>query len=395
MPAAAKTENGTIAKPAPADKVPDPVSAPSRDQEYHDFALAAAVAISERIDANHPVHNNDDLQSTLFVLARSRFERYDNSTPMEKRAVEKAIYRNAKILAQSRVAYQAKLIVARMAVTKDPRGENYHTLKEDTFVRVVSGRQYGHPLPFSHQIVKEWYNNTVNEFVAKALQKYADPTPTEMLAAKIILYEDSVFMDMSPADRQKRIAPAFAEVFKSGSLTPANAIRTEREKLTADLPQIHEPPAKSEADKLLVRVFRAFTHREINDMATSSTSAAVNDSALAPRLKHITETAGGGKSTYAWHPAAEQLEQLLQPARLVSELQFYQPKPVVISTLRRKLGLASPVPDQCPQNIAPWSHELLDSDPPEAVSRPRRVYECWLRLLAHPRTRFETLAWHR
>ncbi|MCY4288100.1 MAG: hypothetical protein OXC63_05870 [Aestuariivita sp.] len=81
--------------------------------------------------------------------------------------------------------------------------------------------------------------------------------------------------------------------------------------------------------------------------------------------------------------------------RPATELQFGPRETLLVTKIRHKLGIASPVPDQWPQNIAPWSNEQLDAATPEAVSLVRRIYEWWLRLFAHPRTRLETLAWHR
>ncbi|MCY4203518.1 MAG: hypothetical protein OXD38_13085 [Aestuariivita sp.] len=74
-------------------------------------------------------------------------------------------------------------------------------------------------------------------------------------------------------------------------------------------------------------------------------------------------------------------------------LQFGPRENLLVTKIRHKLRIASP--DQWPQNIAPWSNEPLATGNPQARGLPRRVCEAWLWLLAHPRTRLETLAWHR
>ncbi|MCY4152628.1 MAG: hypothetical protein OXE94_10395 [Aestuariivita sp.] len=60
--------------------------------------------------------------------------------------------------------------------------------------------------------------------------------------------------------------------------------------------------------------FSSFTHKEITAMATSSSPDNTNGSALAAGLRHITAAAGSGKTTFAWHPAAQQLAQMLHPS---------------------------------------------------------------------------------
>ncbi|MCY4288567.1 MAG: zincin-like metallopeptidase domain-containing protein [Aestuariivita sp.] len=294
-----KTKEKPVAK-TKEGKAPALPLAPFNDERYRSFALSAAVAISQRIGASNAVHGQDTLIGDLAMLAHTA-ERAEGNMPN--------VDSTAQQLATYRATFNAKLIVAKNAVEKDPRGERFQTLKKDIFVAAVSGRREGHPLQFSHHSVRVWYDNSVDEVVEHALEKCAEPTPTERLAAKVIVFEKTRSL-VGPT-----IAPALTEVFKSGDLTPADKLQAERDTLMSTLPYIKEPPAKTAAEEMLTRVFSAFTHKEITDMATSSTPATVNGSALAPGLKNITEAAGAGKSTAAWYAAAKKLEEMLHPAR--------------------------------------------------------------------------------
>ncbi|MCY4288613.1 MAG: hypothetical protein OXC63_08475 [Aestuariivita sp.] len=66
----------------------------------------------------------------------------------------------------------------------------------------------------------------------------------------------------------------------------------------------------------------------------------------------------------------------------------------VIARLRTNRETAAIKPYRWPQNLTPWSNELLPPTPPCAETLFGRLAVRWQWFMAHPQTRLQTSAWH-
>ncbi|MCY4306118.1 MAG: AAA family ATPase [Aestuariivita sp.] len=261
-------------------------------------ALQLAVAISERIDAHHPIHQCDLVGEIATLLPQAEV-----LSEVDRAKVNSLCH----TLARDRVIFDAKRTLARELVATDPRGPLAQSFNEDIFMAVEGPRPVNlqHPLEFQHNSVKEEYDRRVPEVVKVVAKSKLHPTAMERAAAHVIY-------SVEKGSGDDALGQVLRDVFKQGSLPSAKAFMQERTQLLMDIPAITKVKDEQTARAMLKRVFRSFTHREIMAFA-HSTSDDGQGRAIADGLKRLTR--GSRYGFAAWTPAVKQLARQLHPKR--------------------------------------------------------------------------------
>ena len=268
----------------------------------HDLqALQLAVAITERVDAQHPVHQRD-LIGEITTLVRQA-----ETLPVDQMMVAQTI---AQELARERALSDATCALAKDVVARDPGGPRAQWLSEDVFRAFYrdSRSRLGHPLEFNHREVQEEYDRRVGTVIDTVKASSPHPTALEQTAALVIHHVEQ-------AHRDHALGEALRAIFKEGSLPSADALMQERQQLLTELAALTEVMDQSAARAVLSRLFRSFTHREIQAFA-DPTSDGAHHGAMVKGLTCLTRSPN--YSYCAWHKAVPSLAMTLHPHRALS-----------------------------------------------------------------------------
>ncbi len=322
---AGKTKAATTAVPSKPNSTDAPVKAPATatskgpipepQTECQRFAIVAAAAISERIPASDPVHKLnliDDIAA--FADRAAQFE--------DPKTIQKAQTITVRI-ALHRAFYEAKKKVAQEAVLQDPRGGGLRRLDQEQFDYAQAGRTRQHPLPYAHQDVKDFYDDSVLKAWAELRRVKPHPTAAEVTIGKINA------MPFMAAPPNRPVRNALEDIFLTGRLREPQEVIDERNTLAATLLTLDKAPPKDDAELLLKRIFSAFTHQELEGVIAgeppTDRSAFVMsdpDGKYRTGLTNVMAESCSGNSLNAWHPVAKELEAELHPTRYPSKSQM-------------------------------------------------------------------------
>ena len=268
------------------------------------FALHIATAVTERIEASNPIHQRD-LIADMTEL----------SVKMETVSERSAGDGNqiSQTLAMDRAIFDAKRTFAMKLVARDPSGLSAQTFSEDVFSHAEGARRATsqHPLEFQHTSIQHEYDRHIDHVVKTVRDHPVDPTETEERVGNIIHF-------LTESAQDKELCQALRDVFKSGSLTSPDHLMKERDHLLNEVAHMSDHPERRDAQSVLARLFKSFTHHEISDM-TNGRHPSAHNGALVTGLSKITQHGTLGSSYYAWYDAAKKLEQTLHPSRTVSK----------------------------------------------------------------------------
>ena len=271
------------------------------DPRYDGRALQLACAITERVDAQDPVHRRD-----LVLDIRALLKAADAAQNLPNDKVAEV----ATELTVARVTLDAKLTLAARL-----DGEKFN---RPLFLRNVGKRNPDprrmHPLGYASRDAKEAYDRDAEDHVRRAFAKDPMPTDAEMSVARIASLPNL-------PDGSAGLVAALKYVFSEGSLKSVDDLMKEREAVLAELAETQESPEKSEG--ILELVFQTFTHKEVFALARNNgplpgTVSALDENrrmAVARGLSTITKTPGRTFGAYAWGEAAHSLEDRMHPER--------------------------------------------------------------------------------
>ncbi len=281
----------TQGAPAEPPFVPDP--------KYIGMALQLAVAITERVDGENPVHRRDlvrDIQTLLKAADRAE------TLPQER------VNEVAMALAKDRVTLETKLALGRKI-----DGEKFDAL---VFRYALSERntEGTHPLQVSGSSKQKAYDTSVGEWLEEAFTKGFGPTQTEVTVARVASLPDL-------PQEAKSVVEAMKRLFRAGSIRTYEGIRKDRLALLGEIADVERRP--NDPPEFLARIYRNFTHREVlaltqpdSEMpATLPEIDAARRADIAQGLKTITNNDGIGYRWYAWCNAAKSLGMGLNPER--------------------------------------------------------------------------------
>ncbi len=290
---AAALDAGPPAQGAPAEPpfVPDP--------KHYDMALQLAVAITERVDAENPVHRRDlvrDIQTLLKVADRT------DGLPQER------VSEVATALAQDRITFDARLALGKELTAG--------LFNETVFRNNLSERntQGNHPLQFDSYPLQKDYDGTVQPRVDTALGRGLEPAPGEMAVARIASLPNL-------PDGAGGLVEAMKQVFRDGSPRKAEDILTDRTVLLDALTSAQDIPGQHYL--FMARLYRNFTHREVLALARPDADLPATlpemdtgrHAEIARGLKQVTNEEGIQYAWYAWSNAARSLGTGLNPER--------------------------------------------------------------------------------
>ena len=271
------------------------------DPRYDGRALQLACAITERVDAQDPVHRRD-----LVLDIRALLKAGDAAQNLPGDKVAEV----ARELTTARVTLDAKLALAARL-----DGEKFD---RPLFLRNVGSRNPDprnmHPLGYASPQTKGAYDRDAGRQVQRALDENPEPTQAELSVARIVALPNL-------PERSAGLLESLRYIFQEGSLKPVDDLLRDREALLAEIAETKESPKKSEG--FLEQVFRTFTHREVFALARSDkrlpgtvpTLDETHRTAVAQGLSTITKNRGLSFTMYAWQAAAESLEDRLHPER--------------------------------------------------------------------------------
>ena len=275
----------------------DAASVKQTELRFHPQALQLAVAITARVDAQHPVHHRD-LVGEMTTLVRQA-----EMLPVDQMMA-------AQTIARDRALSDTTGALAKDVVTRNPSGPRAQRLSEDVFRAFYrdNSSRLRHPLEFNHRTVQEDYDRRVGDVVTQIKAQHPVPTVLEHTAARVIHHVEH-------AHRDHALGEALRAVFKEGSLPSADAMMQEREQLLTELAALTEVADQSAARGFLLRLFRSFTYREIQAFA-DQTSDGAHHGAMVKGLTCLTRSPI--YSYYAWQKAVPPLAIKLHPERAPS-----------------------------------------------------------------------------
>ena len=272
------------------------------DPRYDGRALQLACAITERVDAQDPVHRRD-----LVLDIRALLKAADAAQNLPNDKVAEV----ATELTSARVTLDAKLaLAARLG------GEKFN---RPLFLRNVGQRNpdpdYHHPMGHQPFPLKNAYDRDAEDHVRRAFAKDPMPTEAELSVARIASLPN--LPDVSAG-----LVAALKYVFREGSLKSVDDLMKEREAVLTEIADTKTRPDSS--DLILERVFRTFTHKEVFALAQPNkplpgTVPAMDEArrvAVAQGLTKVTSSINARIGKYPWKVAAQSLEGELHPDRV-------------------------------------------------------------------------------
>ncbi len=238
---AAALEAGPEAQGAPAEPpfVPDP--------KYIGMALQLAVAVTERVDGENPVHRRDLVRDIQTLLKAA-----DRADGLEQERVNEV----ATALAKERITLETKVALGRKI-----DGEQF---LEHFFRHNLSERntEANHPLHLSGSPAERAYDASVGKWLEEAFAKGIRPTRPEAAVARVACLPDL------PQEAQG-VVEAMKQVFREGSLAKPEDLQAARTGLLDELATTNGIGVVSE--KFMARLYKNFTHREVLALARSDT----------------------------------------------------------------------------------------------------------------------------
>ena len=272
------------------------------DPRYDGRALQLACAITERVDAQDPVHRRD-----LVLDIRALLKAADAAQNLPEDKVAEV----ARELTTARVTLDAKLaLAARLG------GEKFN---RPLFLRNVGVRNpdpsYYHPMGHQPFPLKDAYDRDAEGRVQRALSDNPEPTQAELSVARIVNLPTLPY-------RSTGLVDALKYIFREGSLKPVDDLVKDREALLTEIADTKSRPERS--DVFLERVFRTFTLREVfalarTDRPLPGTAPVLDEArrtAVARGLQVVTSGIDPLVGNYAWKAAAKSLEGTLHPERV-------------------------------------------------------------------------------